>query len=73
MIVRTCRKSLAFRWRRWSVLATLVHELAHVSGAPGGNDKRAEQAVLHVGMGPQWEKKFGKDEPFTPHTPRIGG
>lgn len=25
--------SLAFRWGRWSVLATLVHELAHVNGA----------------------------------------
>jgi hypothetical protein len=64
---------LSFRWGRWSVLATLVHELAHVNGAPGGNDKRAEEAVLHCGMGRQSEKTSGKNDPFTPYNPRIGG
>ncbi len=65
--------SLSFRWGRWSVLATLVHELAHVNGAPGGNDKRAEEAVLHCGMGKQSEKSSGKNDPFTPYNPGIGG
>jgi hypothetical protein len=63
----------AFRMGRWTVLATLVHELAHVNGAPGGNDKSAEEAVLHCGMGRRSEKASGRDDPFTPYNPRIGG
>jgi len=65
--------SLSFRWGRWSVLATLVHELAHVNGAPGGNDKSAEEAVLHCGMGRQSEKTSGRNDPRTPYNPGIGG
>ncbi len=62
----------AFRIGRWTVLATLVHELAHVNGAPGGNDRRAEEAVLACGMGRRSEKG-GHDDPFTPYNPGIGG
>ena len=29
---------------RWTVAATLVHELAHVNGAPG-NDRQAEHTL----------------------------
>jgi len=32
---------------RWTTAATLVHELAHVDGAPGGNDHRAEHTLVH--------------------------
>ena len=46
----------AFRIGRWTVLATLVHELAHINGAPGGNDRRAEEAVLACGMGRRSER-----------------
>ena len=47
----------AFRIGRWTVLATLVHELAH-QRRPGGNDRRAEEAVLACGMGRRSEKDF---------------
>ena len=63
----------AFRMGRWTVLATLVHELAHVNGAPGGNDKSAEEAVLHCGMGRHSERSSGRDDPRTPYNPGIGG
>ncbi len=32
---------------RWTTAAALVHELAHVNGAPGGNDHRAEHTLVH--------------------------
>ncbi len=63
----------AFRIGRWTVLATLVHELAHINGAPGGNDRRAEEAVLACGMGRRSEKASGVDDPWTPYNPGIGG
>jgi len=34
----------ALRMGRWTVAATLVHELAHVNGAPG-TDKQAEHTL----------------------------
>ncbi|HET6145976.1 MAG TPA: hypothetical protein VFH68_00465 [Polyangia bacterium] len=36
---------------RWTVAATLVHELAHVGGAPGGTSPLAEQALLPCLLG----------------------
>jgi hypothetical protein len=36
----------AFNIGRWTVLAALIHELAHSNGAPGGDSTAAEQAVL---------------------------
>jgi hypothetical protein len=63
---------MAFRIGRWTVLATLIHELAHSNGAPGGTDHRAEQAVYECGMGRLGERS-GSDDPRTPYDPSIGG
>lgn len=63
----------AFRIGRWTVLATLIHELAHVNGAPGGNDRRAEEALVNCGLGRQIEKTSGVDDPRTPYDPTIAG
>lgn len=63
----------AFRIGRWTVLATLIHELAHVDGAPGGVDQHAERALLHTGLGRWSELKSGRDNPTTPYDPSISG
>lgn len=63
----------AFRVGRWTVLATVIHELAHVNGAPGGVDTRAENALLHTGLGSWSEFRSGRDDPRTPYDPGIGG
>ena len=63
----------AFRIGRWTVLATLIHELAHAGGAPGGSDKRAERAVLECRLGKQSELTTGVDDPHTPYEPGISG
>ena len=63
----------AFRIGRWTVLATLIHELAHVNGAPGGVDTRAEEALLHTGLGNRREFRTGVDDPKTPYDPDISG
>lgn len=39
----------AIRMGRWTTAATLVHELAHVNGAPG-NDHQAEGTLLCCGF-----------------------
>jgi hypothetical protein len=61
----------AFRVGRWTVLATLIHELAHVNGAPL-NTTAAERAVLACGLGKRSEQSEG-DDPYTPYDPRITG
>jgi hypothetical protein len=64
----------SFRIGRWTVLATLVHELAHVNGVDGDTDpKGAERAVLECGMGKRSERTSGVDDPFTPFDPNING
>lgn len=63
----------AFRIGRWTVLATLIHELAHVDGAPGGADTRAEGALVHCGLGRSIERARGIDDPETPYDPTISG
>jgi len=63
----------SFRIGRWTVLATLIHELAHVDGAPGGTDTRAERALLACGLGRQSELTTGIDDPNTPFNPNIHG
>jgi hypothetical protein len=64
----------SFRIGRWTVLATLVHELAHVNGVdPDTDAKGAERAVLECGMGKRSERTSGVDDPFTPFNPRIDG
>jgi hypothetical protein len=68
-----CIGPRAFRIGRWTVLATLIHELAHVNGAPDGMDQRAEQALLHCGLGRSIEKATGVDDAKTPYDPTISG
>ncbi|MBK9363996.1 MAG: hypothetical protein IPM99_24185 [Rubrivivax sp.] len=57
---------------RWTVLATLIHELAHAAGAPGGNDRSAERALLACGLGRASEDQHG-DDANTPYNPNIQG
>ena len=64
--------STAFRKGRWVVLATLIHELAHVGGAPGFSHA-AEQAVLACGLGLPSELLRGRDDRRTPYEPGILG
>jgi hypothetical protein len=64
----------AYRIGRWTVLATLVHELAHVNGVRGAVQPRAaELAVLACGLGKQSEATSGVDDPSTPFDPTIRG
>jgi len=63
----------AFRIGRWTVLATLIHELAHCNGAPGGGSTVAEDALPHCGLGRMTEFNTGVDDPRTPYQPGLGG
>jgi hypothetical protein len=66
---------------QWSILATLIHELAHVDGVPGGlasgefgpPDTRAEDALLPCGLGYLSEQSSGVDDPNTPYMPGTDG
>ena len=40
---------------RWMIAATIVHELAHMAGAPGGSSHAAERAVRECGFGDQYD------------------
>ncbi|GGC08480.1 hypothetical protein GCM10011363_26510 [Marivita lacus] len=73
-----------FRIGKWSVLATILHELAHVAGAPGappgggvcavnGLCHAAERAVYECGLGNRTELTTGIDDPATPYDPTISG
>lgn len=61
-----------YPWGKWTILATLIHELAHVNGVPGSTDA-AERAVLESGLGSRAESRSGRDDPKTPYDPRIIG
>ena len=62
-----------FALGRWMVLATVVHELAHVDGAPNtGGNTLAEEAVYHCGLGSSAEYYSGIDDPSTPYDPNYG-
>ena len=63
----------AFRGGRWAVLATLIHELAHCNGAPGGGSTVAEDALPHCALGTWAELRSGIDNPATPYQPGLGG
>ena len=63
----------AFRIGRWTVLATLIHELAHCNGAPGGGSTVAEDALPHCGLGKMSELRTRVDDPSTPYNPSISG
>ena len=39
---------------RWMIAATIVHEFAHIAGAPGVPSHNAERAVQQCGFGPQY-------------------
>jgi hypothetical protein len=63
----------AFRVGRWTVLATVIHELAHCDGASGRfSSMQAELAVLACGLGRASEQVFG-DDPYTPYNPNNRG
>jgi len=63
----------AFRVGRWTVLATVIHELAHCDGASGRRtNMEAELAVLACGLGKKSEQVLG-DDPYTPYDPRTRG
>jgi hypothetical protein len=62
-----------FSTGKWMVLATLIHELAHVNGAPNtGGNTLAEEAVYHCGLGSASEYFDGIDDPSTPYDPDLG-
>ena len=63
----------AYRWGRWTVLGTLIHELTHSNGAPGEGSKAAEEALLHCGLGKWSERTSNKDDMMTPFDPRAEG
>jgi len=63
----------AFRIGRWTVLATLIHELAHCNGAPGGASMAAENALPACGLGKLSEQTSGIDDPHTPYDPNLPG
>jgi len=63
----------AFRIGRWTVLATMIHELAHCNGAPGGASTVAEDALPHCGLGNMSELRTRTDNPRTPYNPGIAG
>lgn len=63
----------SFRIGRWTVLATLIHELAHINGAPTGASTLAEEALLHCGLGKMSEFNTGIDDPHTPYMPGSAG
>lgn len=64
---------LSFAKGQEFVLGTLIHELAHVGGAPGGNSHAAEQAILECGLGRRYEHELGVDSPQTIYNPTIVG
>jgi hypothetical protein len=63
----------AFQMGRWTVLATLLHELAHSNGAPGGMSKSAEEALIPCGLGRASEQTTGVDDAKTPFDPAVNG
>ena len=64
--------SYACRMGRWTLLATLIHELAHTNGADGSTHA-AELALIHCGLGKKSELKSGVDDPHSPYEPGITG
>jgi hypothetical protein len=54
---------VALRMGKWSTAATIVHEVAHLNGAPGGDSHSAEIRV----------KKCSLDSARGPYDPHIKG
>jgi hypothetical protein len=51
------------RMGRWSTVGTIVHEMAHLDGAPGGRSHAAEETLKHSGL----------QSPNGPYNPAIRG
>ena len=64
---------LAYLSGKEIVLATLIHELAHIAGAPGGDSRAAEDALIHCGLGKQSEADTNINDPSTPYDPDANG
>lgn len=64
---------LAYLRGKDMVLATLIHELAHIAGAPGGKSRAAEEALIHCRLGKHSEAKTGVDDPDTLFDPDARG
>lgn len=64
--------ALALVSSRQQLLATLVHEFAHINGADGAGHW-AEFAALACGFGSWKEFLTGDDDPDTPYDPTING
>lgn len=62
----------AFRSGKKTVLATLIHELAHMNGTEYPS-LDAELAVYYCGLGTVAERRTGIDDPSTPYTPGLKG
>lgn len=54
------------------VLGTLIHELAHINGAPD-ETFQAENALVHCGLGTLSELNTGVDDQKTPFVPGTRG
>jgi len=65
--------ALAYVRGKEMVLGTLIHELAHIAGAPGGDSRAAEEALIHCGLGKQSEADHRIDDPKTPYDPDVEG
>lgn len=57
---------------RIKVLGLLIHELAHIAGATEFTTK-AEDALVHCGLGTLQELQTGINDPSTPYDPGILG
>lgn len=64
---------LAYLRGKEIVLATLIHELAHIAGALGGKSRAAEDALIHCGLGKQSEADSNIDDPHTLYDPDAKG
>ena len=65
--------ALAYVRGKEVVLGTLIHELAHIAGAPGGDSRAAEDALIHCGLGKQSEADHNINDPKTPYDPDVRG
>lgn len=56
----------------WVVAATIVHEMAHVAGAPGGSSRSAEDSLNRCGLGTQFDPSaVGVLEQFSNYLGRM--
>src|SRR5262245_18417027 len=55
MQITLCERAFTRPQPELVVAATIIHELAHVAGAPGGLSKTAEGSLLKCGYTDQWD------------------